>query len=61
MHTTKLRVLLFGLSASAGALALSACGSDSEDTIQIYTGRHYDLEVAFETFDEEFDISIEFL
>ena len=61
MHTTKLRVLLFGLSASAGALALSACGSDSEDTIQIYTGRHYDLEVAFETFAEEFDISIEFL
>ena len=43
MHTTKLQVLLFGLFASAGALALSGCGSDSEGTIQIYTGRHYDL------------------
>ena len=61
MHTTKLRVLLFGLFASAGALALSGCGSDSEGTIQIYTGRHYDLEVAFEAFAEEFNIGIEFL
>ena len=54
MHTAKLRVLMFGLFASAGALALSGCGSNSEGTIQIYTGRHYDLEVAFEAFVEEF-------
>ena len=61
MHTAKLRVLMFGLFASAGALALSGCGSNSEGTIQIYTGRHYDLEVAFEAFVEEFNIGIEFL
>ncbi|MEM8706419.1 MAG: extracellular solute-binding protein [Actinomycetota bacterium] len=61
MRNVKLRTILFGLFASAGALLLSACGSDSEGTIQIYTGRHYDLEAAFEAFSEEFNIDIEFL
>ena len=35
--------------------------TDSEGTIQIYTGRHYDLEAAFEAFESEFGIDIEFL
>ena len=29
--------------------------------IQVYTGRHYDLEAAFEAFENEFSIDIEFL
>ena len=61
MRTTSVRVLLAGLFAAATALLLSACGSNAEGTIRIYTGRHYDLETAFEAFSEEFNIDIEFL
>lgn len=61
MRNVRTRTVLFGFFASAAALLLSACGSDSEGSIQIYTGRHYDLEAAFEAFSEEFNIDIEFL
>lgn len=61
MRTTSVRFLLAGLFAAAGALLLSACGSDAEGTIRIYTGRHYDLETAFDRFSDEFNIDIEFL
>ncbi|MEM9464337.1 MAG: extracellular solute-binding protein [Actinomycetota bacterium] len=54
------RTILFGLFASAGVLLLSACGDDSEGTLVVYTGRHYDLEPAFEAFAEEFNVDIEF-
>ena len=47
MRTVSVRTVLFGLAASTAALLLSACGSDAEGTIVIYTGRHYDLETAF--------------
>ncbi len=55
------RVLFFALAASAAALLLGACGGGDGETIQIYTGRHYDLEEAFTQFAEETGISIEFL
>ena len=55
------RVVLAGMFAAAAALLLSACGSDSEGTIRIYTGRHYDLETAFRQFSSEFNVHIEFL
>lgn len=50
----------------AGALLLSGCGVVSslgggEDTVRVYSGRHYDLEQAFEVFAEETGISVEFL
>ena len=61
MKSTTLRLVLFGFAASVGSLLLSACGTDSEGTIQVYTGRHYDLEAAFEAFESEFGIDIEFL
>lgn len=44
-----------------GSFVLAACGSSNEQTIQIYTGRHYDLEVAFTQFADETGISVEFL
>ncbi|MEM9132677.1 MAG: extracellular solute-binding protein [Actinomycetota bacterium] len=43
------------------ALLASACSSGDEDTIRIYTGRHYDLEEAFTLYAEETGVSIEFL
>ena len=61
MRTVSVRTVLFGLAASTAALLLSACGSDAEGTIVIYTGRHYDLETAFSAFENEFNIDIEFL
>lgn len=57
----KLRVTVVGLAAVAVVMMLGACGSSSEDTIRIYTGRHYDLEEAFTQFAGETGISIEFL
>ena len=57
----KLRTTLIGLAATALVLLLGACGSSNEETLRIYTGRHYDLEEAFGQFAEETGISIEFL
>ncbi|MEM8746093.1 MAG: extracellular solute-binding protein [Actinomycetota bacterium] len=49
------------LSATA-VIVLAACGGDDDEgTIQIYTGRHYDLEEAFTQFADETGIDIEFL
>ncbi len=46
----------------AAVLVLTACGGDDGNgTVQIYTGRHYDLEAAFTQFADETGISIEFL
>ncbi len=45
-------------------LALPACGIGSADdgnTVRVYSGRHYDLEQAFQKFAEQTGISVEFL
>ncbi len=55
------RTVVVGLTAFAGALAVTACGGGDDQTIRIYTGRHYDLEEAFVQFNEETGINIEFL
>lgn len=45
-----------------GSAALTACSSGGDDnTIHIYSGRHYELEGAFEQFTEETGIKVEFL
>ncbi|MEM7340257.1 MAG: extracellular solute-binding protein [Actinomycetota bacterium] len=59
-HAMHSRALIFGL-VTAAVLILSACSSSDEDTIRIYTGRHYDLEEAFTQYAEETGVSIEFL
>jgi iron(III) transport system substrate-binding protein len=45
-----------------GSLLLGSCGSGSgdENTVRVYSGRHYDLEQAFEQFTEETGIKVEF-
>lgn len=42
---------------------LSSCspGTAGEDTVRVYSGRHYELERAFELFAEDTGISVEFL
>ena len=58
--STPHRALVLAALSLTGFL-VAACGGGSDDTIQIYTGRHYDLEAAFTQFAEETGISIEFL
>jgi iron(III) transport system substrate-binding protein len=50
--------------AAAAALLLSGCGvisGDDSGTVRVYSGRHYDLEQAFNDFHDETGISVEFL
>jgi iron(III) transport system substrate-binding protein len=48
--------------ALVGALGASACGDDdSGPTLSVYSGRHYDVELAFERFEEETGVNVEFL
>lgn len=54
------RTVAIALVALSG-VALGACGRDDGETIRIYTGRHYDLEVAFNQFADETGINVEFL
>ncbi len=51
-----------GLAALA-AVVLTGCGLASADgpTVRVYSGRHYELEEAFEQFAEETGVSVEFL
>ncbi len=54
-----MRVIVVAL---ALALLAAACSSEGdEQTIRIYTGRHYDLEEAFAQYTEETGVKIEFL
>jgi len=49
---------------TVGALLTGGCGafaSDDSDLIRVYSGRHYDLERAFEAFAEDSGVSVEFL
>lgn len=57
MRTRRL-VATLGL---AMALLASACSGGDDEVIRIYSGRHYDLEVAFDQYAEETGVSIEFL
>lgn len=60
MKTVKTPAVVFVLAMIVTSL-VGCGGGDDEGVIRIYTGRHYDLEVAFTQFSEETGISIEFL
>jgi iron(III) transport system substrate-binding protein len=50
--------------ASVSFLLVAGCGvvsADESETVRVYSGRHYDLEQAFQQFAEETGISVEFL
>ena len=56
--------LLVVLVVSLIVLAVASCGvsgSSSENTVRVYSGRHYDLESAFDEFTEATGIEVEFL
>lgn len=45
----------------AFAAAAGACGDDDRETLTVYSGRHYGIETAFERFEEETGVAVEFL
>jgi iron(III) transport system substrate-binding protein len=47
--------------ALAGGGLLAACGGNSGPTLTVYSGRHYGIESAFEKFEDETGIDVEFL
>jgi iron(III) transport system substrate-binding protein len=60
--TRRTRTVLALCALVVGALLLGACGSGSgdENTVRVYSGRHYDLEEAFADFTEQTGIKVEF-
>lgn len=58
MRRSRLAAALVALALTAGC---SAFASEDEDVIRVYSGRHYDLEQAFEGYAEETGTSVEFL
>lgn len=40
---------------------LSACGGEDGEKLTVYSGRHYGIETAFEEFEEESGVNVEFL
>jgi iron(III) transport system substrate-binding protein len=52
---------LAGCAESDGASGGSGGGSSDEQVLKVYSGRHYDVEKAFEQFEEETGIEVEFL
>lgn len=55
------RPLVLGALAVAGTLVLTACSGDDGPTLRVYSGRHYQIELAFQQFEEETGINVEFL
>ncbi|MFW2335967.1 MAG: Fe(3+) ABC transporter substrate-binding protein, partial [Ilumatobacter sp.] len=54
--------LLLGVAAAASvALLAGACSGSDGDTLQVYSGRHYGIEAAFEQFTDDTGIEVEFL
>jgi iron(III) transport system substrate-binding protein len=47
--------------AAVGCGLLTSCGGDDGETLRVYSGRHYDVELAFTQFSEETGIGVEFL
>ena len=50
-----------GALALASGLVLTACSGDDGPTLRVYSGRHYQIELAFEQFEDETGINVEFL
>jgi iron(III) transport system substrate-binding protein len=47
--------------AITGVTVVAACSGDGGDALRIYSGRHYGIETAFEQFEDETGIDVEFL
>lgn len=55
------RPFRFGAVALGAALVATACSGSDGEMLHVYSGRHYDIEKAFELYEEETGVNIEFL
>ena len=53
--------LRFGVVAVVAALAISSCSGSDGETLNVYSGRHYDIEKAFELYERETGVNVKFL
>lgn len=60
-ETRRRRLALSAFGVVIAATSLASCSSDDGPVLSVYSGRHYDVELAFEQFSDEFDIKVEFL
>ena len=52
---------LAGLAAALGVIGMLAGCGDDRPTLTVYSGRHYGIETAFEQYEDEADVNVEFL
>lgn len=55
------RPLRLGAVAVGAMMTITACSGSDGDTLYVYSGRHYDIEKAFELYEDETGVNIEFL
>ena len=60
LHRTR-RTLTMGALAATVALTATGCAGGDDNVVRVYSARHYQLEQAFEKFNEETGIKVEFL
>lgn len=53
--------LRFGVLAVVAAMMISSCSGSDGETLNVYSGRHYDIEKAFELYEEETGVNVKFL
>ena len=46
---------------AAASVVVAGCGGDDGEQLTVYSGRHYDIETAFEEWSDETGIDVEFL
>ena len=57
----QLGIGVLALAALSGGGLLTSCGGDSGPTLTVYSGRHYGIESAFEEYEDEAGVNVEFL
>lgn len=55
------RPIALALLATTTSFIVAGCAGGDEDVVRVYSARHYDLEEAFEKFNEETGVKVEFL
>ncbi|MGB5950941.1 MAG: extracellular solute-binding protein, partial [Ornithinimicrobium sp.] len=55
------RPIALALLATTTSFIVAGCAGGDDETVRVYSARHYDLEEAFEKFNEETGINVEFL
>ena len=57
----RLGIGILTLAGLSGGGILAACGGNSGPTLTVYSGRHYGIESAFEQYEDETGVNVEFL